>query len=297
MHHLRFQIRRTAADRHHPPRHVPSQSPRCGLYVRPQRQVTIHKGFMSISFLSAVRRAVPAGQRGLPLPNQHTGGCKCRHDASVPLSNQPRMMRALDLTCRCGIAQWGHQLTADRTTSATATQPFSLPTTSQNHPPKDRPQDEAWRSSGSWRSQLAIMDGDGFVATVGHFIDDHGLLFSNDSYRPVGGTGPPAFKSKLPPAGGFLIAANSAHVGACRAFKSRAGKDSALAVRAARGANVGATGAKKKRRANCQTLSNPVVLFVYDALGDLYPAVCAGLEHDDRRAVRRSVLDVKGLCP
>ena len=38
-------------------------------------------------------------------------------------------------------------------------------------------------------------------------------------------------------------------------------------------------------------------LLVYDALGDLYSAVCAGLEHDDRRAVRRPVLDVKGLCP
>ena len=33
------------------------------------------------------------------------------------------------------------------------------------------------------QSKLAIMDGDGYVATVGHFIDDHGLLFSNDSYQ------------------------------------------------------------------------------------------------------------------
>ena len=33
------------------------------------------------------------------------------------------------------------------------------------------------------RSKFAIMDNSGYIATVGHFIDDHGLLFSNDSYQ------------------------------------------------------------------------------------------------------------------
>ena len=33
------------------------------------------------------------------------------------------------------------------------------------------------------KSKFAIMDNSGYIATVGHFIDDHGLLFSNDSYQ------------------------------------------------------------------------------------------------------------------
>ena len=32
-------------------------------------------------------------------------------------------------------------------------------------------------------SKFAIMDSSGYVATVGVFIDDKGLLFSNDSYK------------------------------------------------------------------------------------------------------------------
>ena len=33
-------------------------------------------------------------------------------------------------------------------------------------------------------SKLAIMDASGYIATVGHFINERGLLFSNDSYLP-----------------------------------------------------------------------------------------------------------------
>ena len=31
-------------------------------------------------------------------------------------------------------------------------------------------------------SKLAIMDGSGYIATIGHFINERGLLFSNSSY-------------------------------------------------------------------------------------------------------------------
>ena len=31
-------------------------------------------------------------------------------------------------------------------------------------------------------SKLAIMDGSGYIATVGNCIEEQGLLFSNDSY-------------------------------------------------------------------------------------------------------------------
>ena len=145
MHHLRFQIRRTAADRQHHPRHVPAQSPRCGLYVRPQRQgynpqgLHEHRGF---PFGSTHRAVHPAGQRGLPLPNQHTGGRKRRHDASVPAfkSAEDDAGTRPDLPLRHR-TQWGHS--PDLRSGQQALQRHShfhyrLPL--QNHPPKDRPQ-------------------------------------------------------------------------------------------------------------------------------------------------------------
>ena len=36
------------------------------------------------------------------------------------------------------------------------------------------------------QSKFAIMDGSGYVATVGAFIHERGLLFSNESYRQWG---------------------------------------------------------------------------------------------------------------
>lgn len=33
-------------------------------------------------------------------------------------------------------------------------------------------------------SKWAIMDGSGYIATAGHFVEDGGLLFSNNSFRP-----------------------------------------------------------------------------------------------------------------
>ena len=34
-------------------------------------------------------------------------------------------------------------------------------------------------------SKLAMMDGSGYIATIGHFINERGLLFSNDSYQEL----------------------------------------------------------------------------------------------------------------
>lgn len=36
------------------------------------------------------------------------------------------------------------------------------------------------------RSKFAIMDGSGYVATIGEFVNERGLLFSNRSYTPEG---------------------------------------------------------------------------------------------------------------
>ena len=39
--------------------------------------------------------------------------------------------------------------------------------------------------SGLAQSKFAIMDGGGYIATVGEFIHARGLLFSNASYRAL----------------------------------------------------------------------------------------------------------------
>ena len=52
---------------------------------------------------------------------------------------------------------------------------------------------------------------------------------------------------ELPPAGGFSCCARLPHVGARRAFKSRAGKASSSAALAARAPTSGATQARKER--------------------------------------------------
>ena len=104
-----------------------------------------------------------------------------------PLSNQPKRMRALDLTCRCGVAHNGIiRLTSDpdnKRYSDTAI--FITDYLSKIIRKKADLRDPVtleliWQLA---KSKFAIMDNSGYIATVGHFIDDHGLLFSNDSYQ------------------------------------------------------------------------------------------------------------------
>lgn len=97
-------------------------------------------------------------------------------------------MRSLDLTCRCGVAHNGIiQLTSDpdnKRYSDTAI--FITDYLSKIIRKKADLRDPValeliWQLA---KSKFAIMDNSGYVATtVGHFIDDHGLLFSNDSYQ------------------------------------------------------------------------------------------------------------------
>ena len=86
------------------------------MYAR-DGKVTIHKGFMSIEdFLSAVHteRFTPQDSVVYHFRISTQAGVNAAMTHPFPLSNQPRMMRALDLTCRCGIAHNGViRLTSD----------------------------------------------------------------------------------------------------------------------------------------------------------------------------------------
>ena len=103
-----------------------------------------------------------------------------------PLSNQKRNMRALDISCRCGVAHNGIiRLTSDpdeKTYSDTALFITDYLTHILRKPADLRNQGVLEQIYALAQSKFAIMDGGGYVATVGHFINENGLLFSNNSY-------------------------------------------------------------------------------------------------------------------
>lgn len=159
------------------------------MYAR-DGKVTIHKGFMNIDdFLAAVHAEHFTAEDSVVYHFRIStqAGVNPAMTHPFPLSNQPRMMRALDLTCRCGIAHNGIiRLTSDpdnKVYSDTAV--FITDHLSQIiHRKADLRNSDTleyiWELA---QSKFAIMDGSGYVATIGHFINDRGLLFSNDSYR------------------------------------------------------------------------------------------------------------------
>ena len=103
-----------------------------------------------------------------------------------PLSNRLLHMKALDVECPCGVAHNGIiRLTSDpsqREYSDTAL--FITRYMAQMVHGLDDLKDAQLlnRIERLAGSKLAIMDGSGYIATIGHFINERGLLFSNSSY-------------------------------------------------------------------------------------------------------------------
>ena len=159
------------------------------MYAR-DGKVVIHKGFMNLGdFLAALKSehftAADSVVYHFRISTQAGVNPEMTHP--FPLSNQREDMKALDVICSCGIAHNGViRLTTDPTEKEYSdTAIFITDYLSRIIRRKADLKDEAtlaliWKLA---QSKLAIMDGDGYVATVGHFIDDHGLLFSNDSYQ------------------------------------------------------------------------------------------------------------------
>lgn len=159
------------------------------MYAR-DGMVTIHKGFMNVQdFLAAVHAEHFTAEDSVVYHFRIStqAGVNPSMTHPFPLSNQLRKMQALDLVCRCGIAHNGIiRLTSDpdnKVYSDTAI--FITDYLSQIiHRRADLRDPETlkliWELA---QSKFAILDGGGYVATIGHFIEDRGLLFSNDSYR------------------------------------------------------------------------------------------------------------------
>ena len=110
------------------------------------------------------------------------------HEHPFPLSNRPARLRKLDLRCRVGVAHNGViPLTSDPSNERYSDTAIFI-TDYLSHIIRRRADLRDQRVLDSIfqiaQSKFAIMDGGGYIATVGKFIDERGLLFSNASYLP-----------------------------------------------------------------------------------------------------------------
>ena len=161
------------------------------MYARDGR-VHIHKGFMDIdSFLSAVKAEHFTAKDSVVYHFRIStqAGVNPEMTHPFPLSNRLPIMKALDVECPCGVAHNGIiRLTSDtsqREYSDTAL--FITRYMAQMVHGLDDLKDAQLlnRIERLAGSKLAIMDGSGYIATIGHFINERGLLFSNDSYQEL----------------------------------------------------------------------------------------------------------------
>ena len=158
------------------------------MYAR-DGKVTIHKGFMNVNdLLNSVRSEnfLPEDSVVYHFRISTQAGVNPQMTHPFPLSNRFGPMRELDLTCGCGIAHNGIiDLTSDpdeRRYSDTAifiTRYLSKMLTTHSDLKDPAFLNRVWYLA---QSKFAIMDGTGYIATVGKFIDSGGLLFSNSSY-------------------------------------------------------------------------------------------------------------------
>lgn len=162
-----------------------------GYMVARGGRVVIHKGFMHLAdYLRAIREehftAADSVVYHFRISTQAGVNPEMTHP--FPLSNQPARMRRLDLTCRCGVAHNGViRLTSDpdntrySDTAIFITGYLSQIIRRRSDLRDQRVLDHIFQIA---RSKFAIMDGSGYVATVGNFINERGLLYSNASYLP-----------------------------------------------------------------------------------------------------------------
>ena len=155
-------------------------------------RVIIHKGFMNPDdYLRAIREehftAADSVVYHFRISTQAGVNPEMTHP--FPLSNQPGRLRRLDQSCRIGVAHNGViRLTSDPDNERYSdTAIFIADYLSQILRTRADLRDRRKLNTiyQLAQSKFAIMDGGGYIATVGEFIHERGLLFSNASYRAI----------------------------------------------------------------------------------------------------------------
>ena len=160
-----------------------------GYMVARHGMVSISKGYMDFGeFLNAVRREHFTEKDSVVYHFRIStqAGVNPEMTHPFPLSNRLERMEKLDTTCRIGVAHNGViRLTADpdnhrySDTALFITQYLRVLIQRREDLRDRRILDTVWHLA---QSKFAIMDGGGYVATVGQFLNQDGLLFSNASY-------------------------------------------------------------------------------------------------------------------
>lgn len=152
--------------------------------------VTISKGYMDFDeFLNALQKEHFTEKDSVVYHFRIStqAGISPEMTHPFPLSNRLPRMEKLDTTCRIGVAHNGIiRLTTDpenhrySDTALFIAQYLTLLIKRREDLRDTRILNTIWQLA---QSKFAIMDGGGYVATVGEFLNRGGLLFSNASYQ------------------------------------------------------------------------------------------------------------------
>ena len=155
-------------------------------------KVAIHKGYMDVAdFLDAIRseRFTAKDSVVYHFRISTQAGVNPAMTHPFPLSNQLEVMKALDVVCGCGIAHNGIiRLTTDpneKEYSDTALFIAEYLSKYIRRPSDLLSQPLLNMVEHLIRSKMAILDGSGYIATVGTFFNERGLLFSNLHHRKL----------------------------------------------------------------------------------------------------------------
>ena len=161
-----------------------------GYMVARDGKVTISKGFMNVDeYIEAIRAEHFTAKDPVVYHFRIStqAGVNPQMTHPFPLSNRIEHMKVLDVECSCGVAHNGIiRLTTDRNnreysdTALFIANYLSLIIREPGDLKDERVLTLIHRLAGS---KLAIMDGDGYIATVGEYINQKGLLFSNTSFE------------------------------------------------------------------------------------------------------------------
>lgn len=161
-----------------------------GYMVARDGKVTISKGFMDVDeYIEAIRAEHFTAKDPVVYHFRIStqAGVNPEMTHPFPLSNRIEHMKVLDVECSCGVVHNGIiRLTTDRNnreysdTALFIANYLSLIIREPGDLKDERVLTLIHRLAGS---KLAIMDGDGYIATVGEYINQKGLLFSNTSFE------------------------------------------------------------------------------------------------------------------
>ena len=154
-------------------------------------RVEIHKGFMELDdFIAQLKREHFTTDDPVIYHfriSTQAGVCP-EMTQPFPLTDKLRHCEALDLRCGVGIAHNGIiRMTSngDRRFSDTALFITSYLTRLIRDPADLRDKPTLDMISRLTASKMALMDDTGYIATVGDFIEEDGLIYSNTTYREL----------------------------------------------------------------------------------------------------------------